>query len=72
MNTKVKTSEQKGTTPKITIREDWCKGCEFCVIFCPQDVLRMEGALPVVVDATKCTRCPMCVVVCPDFAIKVE
>ena len=29
----------------ITIREDWCKGCEFCVKFCPKDVLEMDRAV---------------------------
>ncbi len=60
------------TVPKITIREDWCKGCTFCVHYCNPGVLKMEGVLPVVVDATKCNRCDLCVAICPDFAIKVE
>ncbi len=55
----------------ITIREDWCKGCEFCVEFCPKDVLQMEGPLAVAVKPEACTKCQLCVWVCPDFAIKV-
>ena len=31
----------------ITIRDDWCKACEFCVQFCPADVLEMKGVVPV-------------------------
>ena len=57
---------------KITIRADRCKGCEFCVMFCPKHVLQMDGVLPVVDDATECTRCMVCESVCPDFAIDVE
>lgn len=56
----------------ITVREDRCKGCEFCVMFCPKHVLKMEGVLPVVVDAAACTRCLICESVCPDFAIDVK
>jgi len=63
---------KKAKTPaKIEIRDDWCKGCEFCVTYCPKDVLQMDGVLPVVVALEECTRCQLCVWVCPDFAIKV-
>jgi NAD-dependent dihydropyrimidine dehydrogenase PreA subunit len=55
----------------ITIREEWCKGCEFCVTYCPRDVLAMNGVLAVAVKPEQCTRCQICVWVCPDFAIKV-
>jgi len=71
MSAQVETDERKGTTPEITIRAEWCKACEFCVMFCPTDVLRMERTLPVVVDARRCSRCQLCVAVCPDFAIAV-
>jgi 2-oxoglutarate ferredoxin oxidoreductase subunit delta len=57
---------------EIEIRSDWCKGCEFCVMFCPKHVLQMEGVLPKVIDATSCTRCLICESVCPDFAIRVR
>jgi 2-oxoglutarate ferredoxin oxidoreductase subunit delta len=57
---------------EITIRADRCKGCEFCVMFCPKQCLQMEGVLPVVTDATSCTKCLICESVCPDFAIRVE
>jgi 2-oxoglutarate ferredoxin oxidoreductase subunit delta len=56
----------------ISIKNEWCKGCEFCVMFCPRDVLQMEGVLPKVIDAERCTRCLVCESVCPDFAIRVE
>ena len=58
--------------PQITIRDGWCKGCTFCVAFCPKHVLSMAGSLPVATDPAQCTRCLLCVYVCPDFAIKVE
>ena len=57
--------------PTIEIRESWCKGCEFCVAACTNDVLRMDGGKPVVHNPESCTGCQMCVWICPDFAIKI-
>jgi 2-oxoglutarate ferredoxin oxidoreductase subunit delta len=55
---------------------DRCKGCEFCVQFCPRGVLKMSSEFnakgyhyPEVVDAGKCVECDLCEVICPDFAI---
>jgi len=55
----------------ILIQSNWCKGCAFCVEFCPKGVLYMEGAKPAVVKAEECTGCALCVWICPEFAIKV-
>ena len=53
-----------------------CKGCEFCVQFCPRGVLRMSQEFnakgyhyPEVGDAENCVECDLCEVICPDFAI---
>ena len=63
----------------VNIREDRCKGCAFCVEFCPRDVLalsqryNMKGYHPPdVVDADACTGCHLCEIICPEFAIGVE
>lgn len=56
---------------KVEIRRAWCKGCEFCVATCPQDVLRMDGLTPLVEKPDRCTGCELCVWICPDFAIEV-
>ena len=58
--------------PEIVVKVSWCKGCGLCVDYCKRDVLEMEAALPVVVDAEKCNSCLQCEVICPDFAIEVR
>ncbi|MBN1444295.1 MAG: 4Fe-4S binding protein [Planctomycetes bacterium] len=57
---------------RISIREEWCKGCQFCVAFCPRDVFRMEGGRCVVERPDLCTCCRLCVWICPEFAIQVS
>lgn len=60
----------------IIVNVDWCKGCGFCVAFCPASVLEpspsvnMRGAhFPVVVSPEDCTTCRRCEYTCPDLAI---
>ena len=56
-----------------------CKGCGFCVEFCPRDVLLMSKQtnakgyhLPEIMDDSHCLNCGLCMLLCPDFAIYVE
>ena len=60
----------------VQIRVDRCKGCGFCVEFCPTKVLELSSAFngkgyhpPCVVAADKCSGCDLCGMYCPDFAI---
>ncbi len=58
--------------PQIEIRETWCKGCEICVVVCPQNCLKMNDAKKAfVADASACIRCMLCEWLCPDLAVNV-
>lgn len=66
----------KGPQAEIHIIKERCKGCNFCIEYCPKDVLEESEEfnekgfhLPKVKDETKCVICGFCEVVCPDFAI---
>ena len=56
----------------VYINTELCKGCGFCVEFCPTDVLALENGVAVVVNIDACNRCQFCDHRCPDFAITVK
>ena len=64
---------------QIHIIPERCKGCGFCVEFCPRHTLAQSKEtnakgyqLVHVEDLSTCTACGMCSRVCPEFAIYVE
>ncbi|WP_295394718.1 ferredoxin family protein [uncultured Thiodictyon sp.] len=64
---------------RVLINKNLCKGCGFCVQFCPMNVLdtssefNAKGYHPPYVKAPeKCRDCMFCELICPDFAIRVE
>ncbi len=75
------------TTPKaarkprryqIHLLPERCKGCRFCIEFCPKQSLKESAEfnrkgyrLVGVDDLDACTGCKQCEMLCPEFAIYV-
>jgi 2-oxoglutarate ferredoxin oxidoreductase subunit alpha len=63
----------KGT---VYVRTEICKGCSFCIDFCPTDCLSFSKEFnpkgyhfPILSAPDACTGCDLCGLYCPDFAI---
>ena len=61
---------------EVKIIDDRCKGCGFCVEYCPKDVLVLSARFnakgyhpPEVLKSGECVNCNLCEMICPDFAI---
>ncbi|MCL2525554.1 MAG: 4Fe-4S binding protein [Coriobacteriia bacterium] len=65
--------------PRIVVDEFYCKGCDLCVVVCPENIMAMDhsrltakGYHPAMqTDASKCNACTNCAIICPDVAITV-
>lgn len=60
----------------VLVQRDRCKGCAFCVEFCPFHALELEAEYnakgyhpPRLASPDKCNGCDLCGLYCPDFAI---
>ncbi len=67
--------------PKVTFREEICKGCGHCLEACPKKIisfaerLNAKGYMPATVTDDKmkeCIGCASCAKMCPDCVITVE
>lgn len=62
----------------ISLNVVLCKGCSFCVKYCPKKILELGKErsprgffFPVVTDESKCISCGICSTVCPEGAIEI-
>jgi 2-oxoglutarate ferredoxin oxidoreductase subunit delta len=61
----------------IEVNIEQCKGCELCIVACPQDALALspeinkQGYHYAVLIEDVCTGCTNCALVCPDAVITV-
>lgn len=60
----------------VYIIEDRCKGCGYCIDFCPKRVLEFSPGFnrkgyhpPLAVRKDDCVNCHFCEIICPEFAI---
>jgi len=67
-----------GPSFKVKIAEKFCKGCGYCIKYCPKKVLKAEDALNAkgyvkvkVASEADCIGCLSCSTVCPEAAITV-
>ena len=77
-----KVSSLRKSRGRPHIIEDRCKGCGFCIAFCPTKVLKVSERFnvkgyhpPEFVESPSdkvCIACKFCEMICPDFAIYVE
>lgn len=60
----------------VHILEERCKGCGFCIEFCPRKALAFAKKFnkkgyhpPFLEKVDECVNCHYCEVICPEFAI---
>jgi 2-oxoglutarate ferredoxin oxidoreductase subunit delta len=67
--------EVKVTRGEVHIIEERCKGCGYCIEYCPRKVLQFsvkfnaKGYHPPEVKSEACLNCHYCELLCPEFAI---
>ena len=57
---------------QLVTEPSWCKGCGYCVEFCPKDVLELQHEKIVIKNPDKCILCGLCELRCPDYAIWID
>lgn len=73
--------EQVRPKGEVQVIVERCKECQFCIEFCPQDVLRMSEDFnrkgyryPEIVPGKEqdCIACLHCEDICPEFCIHIK
>ena len=68
-------ARRKRPKARLMIDVELCKGCGFCVEFCPTGALELssefnkKGYHPPVVNEDDCLYCEICELICPEFSI---
>ncbi len=64
---------------RLHLIKERCKGCRFCIEFCPRQVLEESGELNSkgyrLVRARNeddCLDCGFCEAICPEFAVSIQ
>jgi 2-oxoglutarate ferredoxin oxidoreductase subunit delta len=73
MNAETPSKRGRGT---VFVQGQICKGCSYCVDFCPSQCLGFSAGFnakgyhyPELVRPEDCSGCDLCGLYCPDFAI---
>ena len=60
----------------VHLVEDRCKGCGYCIAFCPKKILQTSTRFnkksyhpPEVTKPEECVNCHFCEIICPELAI---
>lgn len=64
---------------QLTIHSERCKGCGYCIQFCPKKVLGFDsgvinakGYSPAALVAEGCIHCGTCYLMCPDYVFELR
>jgi len=71
--------EEQMPERKVKVNKERCKGCMYCIEFCPKKSLVLAKgsnakgyAFVEFTDDGKCTSCAICALMCPEAAIEVQ
>ena len=64
------------TRGTVYILEERCKGCGYCIEYCPKQMLAFSSEFnkkgyhpPYIINTDECVNCHYCEIICPEFAI---